>query len=205
MSNTDYPTPKECMRILKEEGCTKRVMIHCATVRAVAERISSRIPDANPRLVTDGAILHDVGRSQTHSIMHAVIGANIAEKRGLPGDLVEIIRRHTGAGIDPDEAEEMGLPPGDYIPRTIEQKIVAHADNLVSDNTVVTVSHSFNKLERKGAHRGAARLMDLHRELSDLYGEDLDCMVDVLGEHPRLKGVYRRRPPPKGPRHPSRL
>lgn len=191
MSSTKYPSDKECIAILREEGCTKRVVVHCATVRAVADEIASMIPEADPDLVVAGALLHDVGRSQTHSIMHAVIGAQIAEKRGLPAEIVEIIRRHTGAGIDPEDAAEMGLPPGDYIPRTIEQKIVAHADNLVSDNTVVTVSHSVEKLERKGAYRGARRVADLHEELSAAYGRDLDCMVDVLGEHPHLKGRVR--------------
>lgn len=190
MSSTEYPSGKECIQILKEEGCTKRVIIHCATVRAVAEQIITRIPEADPDLVAAGALLHDVGRSQTHGIMHAVIGAQIATSRGLPPEIVEIIRRHTGAGIDPEDAAEMGLPPGDYIPRTLEEKIVAHADNLVHDNTVVTVSHSVDKLERKGAHRGAVRVAELHRELSEMYGKDLDCIVDEIGEHPRLKIVH---------------
>ena len=145
--------------------------------------------DAPRDLIYAAALLHDIGRSQTHSIMHAVIGAHIAINRGLSPEIVEIIRRHTGAGIDPEDAKEMGLPDGDYIPRTLEQKIVAHADNLVSDNCVVKVEHSVEKLERKGAHRGAVRVAELHKELSALYGEDLDCMVDVLGEYPRLKGV----------------
>ena len=164
-------------------------MIHCATVRAVAEEIASHIPEADMSLVIAGALLHDIGRAQTHSIMHAVVGAHIAKNHGLPDELVEIIRKHTGAGVDKEDAEELGLPPGDYIPTTLEEKIVAHADNLVSDNCIVHVSHSVEKLERKGAIRGANRVAALHRELSELYGADLDCMTDVLGEYPRLKGI----------------
>ena len=187
---SEFPTDKECLALLKEEGCTKRVIIHCATVRAVAEEIASHIPEANMDLVIAGALLHDIGRSQTHGIMHAVVGAHIAISHGLPTSLVEIIRKHTGAGIDKEDAEELGLPPGDYIPSTIEEKIVAHADNLVSDNCVVPCSHTVDKLEKKGAHRGAVRVVNLHRELSVMYGEDLDCMVSVLGEYPRLKHVH---------------
>ena len=188
-TKSDIPNEKECLALLRDEGCTKRVIVHCATVRAVAEEIASHIPQADMKLVIAGALLHDVGRSQTHSIMHAVVGAHIAINHGLSPEIVEIIRRHTGAGIDAEDAQELGLPPGDYIPTTLEQKIVAHADNLVSDNCVVKIEHSIDKLERKGAHRGAVRVKELHRELSELYGEDLDCMVDVLGEYPRLKGV----------------
>jgi len=188
-TKSKYPSDKECINILRDEGCTKRVIIHCATVRAVAEEMASVIEGADMDLVIAGALLHDVGRSQTHSIMHAVIGAHIAMNRGLPEELIEIIRRHTGAGIDAEDAEALGLPEGDYIPRTLEQKIVAHADNLVSDNCIVTIDHSIDKLERKGAHRGAVRVAELHKELSALYGRDLDCMVEILGENPALKGV----------------
>ena len=184
-----WPSDKECIAILRDEGCSKRVIIHCATVRAVAEELASHIPQADMDLVIAGALLHDVGRSQTHTIMHAVVGAHIVRDRGLPDEIVEIVRRHTGAGLDQQDVEDLGLPPGNYIPETLEQKIVAHADNLVSDNMIVPVSHSIEKLERKGAVRGAQRVADLHRELSEMYGEDLDCMADVLGEMPKLKEV----------------
>lgn len=187
--SSKYPSDRECISILKDEGCTKRVIIHCATVRAVAEEIAGRIPEADMDLVIAGALLHDIGRSQTHTIMHAVVGAHIAAARGLPDEIVEIVRRHTGAGLDQEDVAELGLPPGSYIPETIEQKIVAHADNLVSDNMIVPVAHSVEKLERKGAHRGAQRIVALHDELSRMYGEDLDCMADVLGEMPKLKEV----------------
>ena len=37
MSN--YPNESECIGILKNAGCTKRVIIHCCTVRTVAEQM----------------------------------------------------------------------------------------------------------------------------------------------------------------------
>ena len=46
-----------------------------------------------------------------------------------------------------------------------------------------------SKLVSKGAFRGAERVELLHMELSDLYGEDLDSLVDLLGEYPTLKLV----------------
>lgn len=147
----------------------------------MAERI-----DCDRDLVIAGAILHDIGRSQDHSILHASIGASIAQRYGLPDAIVEIIRKHTGAGLDQEDVLELGLPPGDYMPCTIEEKIVAHSDNLVSDDTVVPHTHSVEKLRNKGADRGAQRIEDLHRELSRLYGEDLDNLVERLGPHPKM-------------------
>ena len=183
-----YPTESECLRILKDAGCKRRVIIHCCTVSTVAEEMIRKI-DCNRDLVIAGALLHDLGRAKDHSILHATIGAEMAEDLGLPKEIVEIIRRHTGAGLDQQDIDEMGLPQGDYIQRTIEQKIVAHADNMVSDNRVVSHQHSVDKLMFKGAERGALRVEMLHKELSDLYGCDLDTIIDEIGEYPKLKHV----------------
>lgn len=186
MSST-IPSDSRCIEYLEEAGCKRRVIIHCCTVNAVAQEIVSRIPGANVELVTAGALLHDIGRSVDHSIMHAYIGSQIAASYGLPQEIVDIIRKHTGAGLDAEDAEEMGLPPADYMPRTVEEKIVAHADNLVSDNRVVDHMHSVSKLRNKGAIRGADRIEALHQELSKLYGDDLDVIPEKIGELPDLE------------------
>ena len=183
------PSDRKCIEFLIDEGCKKRVVIHCCTVRAVADEMTSRIRGVDKDLVTAGAPLHDIGRSVDHSIMHAWYGAQIAERLGLPQAVVDIILKHTGAGLDEQDVEEMGLPKADYMPRTLEEKIVAHADNLVSDNRVVKHDHSVSKLVSKGAFRGAERVELLHMELSDLYGADLDTIPDKIGEYPELKAV----------------
>lgn len=185
------PTDRECIEYLIDAGCKKRVIIHCCTVREVAEKMASRIGSADRPTVVAGALLHDIGRARDHTIMHAYIGSKMVEEYGLPAELVDIVRKHTGAGLDDEDVEEMGLPPGDYMPRTIEEKIVAHADNLVSDNRVVDHNHSVSKLINKGAFRGADRIEYLHMELSDLYGEDLDVMPKAIGEYPKLKTIGR--------------
>jgi uncharacterized protein/tRNA (cytidine56-2'-O)-methyltransferase len=172
--------------MLYDAGCKRRVVVHCCTVKAVAEEIIRNIKGADGRLVLAGAMLHDIGRSVDNSIMHASIGSDIIRKLGLPAALSEIVRKHTGAGLDDDDVREFGLPPGDYIPRTLEEKIVAHADNLVSDDRVVGHMHSVEKLRAKGAVRGAERVERLHWELSGLYGMDLDVIQDIIGEHPRI-------------------
>jgi len=182
-----YPTETDCIRILKDAGCKKRVIIHCCTVRTVAEEMMKKI-DCDRDLVIAGALLHDLGRARDHSILHAMIGAEMAEDLGLSPKIVEIIRKHTGAGLDQQDIDEMNLPQGDYMPKTVEEKIVAHSDNMVSDNMVVNHMHSVDKLLMKGSRRGAEKIERLHLELSKLYGEDLDVIVGILGERPRLVG-----------------
>ena len=166
------------------------MIIHCCTVGAVAAEMLTGI-SADRELVMAGSLLHDIGRAVDNSIMHAVIGSEMVTKMGLSPELASIIKKHTGAGLDALDVAEMGLPPGDYMPATIEEKLVAHADNLVSDDRIVGHIHSVEKLRAKGAHRGADRMEALHWELSKLYGMDLDVIRDILGEYPRLKWASR--------------
>lgn len=182
-----YPNEKECLEILKKAGCKRRVIVHCCTVKTVADEMIKKI-DCDRDLVIAGSLLHDLGRAQDHSIMHAYIGSCMAKELGLPDEIVNIIRKHTGAGLDQQDVAEMGLPQADYMPATVEEKIVAHSDNMVSDNMVVPHTHSVDKLMSKGAERGAHKVERLHLELSKLYGEDLDILVKVLGEYPRITG-----------------
>ena len=180
-----YPNEQQCIALLERAGCTKRVIVHCRTVKAVAELFAKGFA-ADTELIIAGALLHDIGRAKDHTIMHANIGADTAERLGLPKELVSIIRKHIGAGLDDEDAEELGIPKRDYIPRTMEEKIVAHADNMVSDNRIVGHTHTVEKLKAKGSVRGADRVTALHKELSAIYGKDLDEVASSLGETPAL-------------------
>ncbi|HKM13777.1 MAG TPA: HDIG domain-containing protein [Candidatus Methanomethylophilaceae archaeon] len=192
MSKT-YPNEKECIQILNEAGCSSRVILHCRTVKEVADVISKNIPRADKDLVMAGALLHDLGRSRNHTILHAVIGAEMILELGLPKEVAEIVRRHTGAGLDDDDIEAFGLPQGDYFPRTIEQKIVSEADNLVSDSNLVSHLVPVEKLRKKDAPNGAERILALHKELSEEAGFDLDLIIEMIGETPVVDQLQRRR------------
>jgi len=117
---------------------------------------------------------------------HAIVGANMARELGLSEKLVEIIRRHVGAGLDDEDVRNLDLPPGDYMPRTLEEKIVAHADNLTTDDRLWSYQKAQTRMVAKGLFRPADRLKRLHEELSKLFGSDLDLLVFSMGEKPAL-------------------
>lgn len=167
------PNPGQCLQFLRDAGCSEEVIRHCKAVRKVAVRIAKKA-HANIELVEAGALLHDIGRSKTQGIMHGVEGAKIARTLGLPESLINIIERHLGAGIPMDEAIELGLPPKDYLPVTIEEKIVAHADNLIENDHEHQIEKEVEKALQKGHTKHAERLMQLHKELSKRCGMDLN-------------------------------
>ena len=167
------PNPGQCLRLLREAGCSDDVINHCKAVRRVAVRIAKKA-HANIQLVETGALLHDIGRSKTQGIMHGVEGAKIATELGLPVSIVNIIERHLGAGIPIEEAGMLGLPLKDYMPITLEEKIVAHADNLIDNDREHPIEKEVEKALQKGQTKHAERLMELHRELSQRCGMDLN-------------------------------
>jgi uncharacterized protein (TIGR00295 family) len=167
------PSPKECLELLRETGCSDTVIKHCKAVRDVAVCIAQKA-HGDVALVEAGALLHDIGRSKTHGIRHGVEGAKIARKLGLPMSIVCIIERHLGAGIPKEEAGALGLPVKSYMPQTLEEKIVAHADNLIDDSKRQPIEKQVERALHEGYPRYAERLIRLHKELSDLCGIDLN-------------------------------
>ena len=167
------PTPAECIDLLKKEGCSKNVIEHCKAVRDFAVRIAKKA-GADVKLVEAGALLHDIGRSKTHGIKHVLEGIKIAKKLKLSKEIVRIIERHIGAGITSDEAKKLGLPPNNYMPITLEEKIVCHADNLIQSGKKHTIEAELKNAIKKGHKDYAIRLIDLHKELSEICGINLN-------------------------------
>lgn len=167
------PNPEECIRLLRKSGCSEQVIRHCKVVRDVAVRMAEKA-NADVRLVEASALLHDIGRSKTHGIRHAVEGGKIAKKLGLPENIIKIIERHVGAGLPADEAKKLGLPEKDYVPKTLEEKIVCHADSLVDNYKKQRIENEIKKALINSYREYANRLIALHKELSDICGIDVD-------------------------------
>lgn len=112
-------------------------------------------------------MLHDIGRSRTHGLTHAIVGVEIARKHGYSEDVLNIIERHIGAGITESEAEKLGLPVKSYMPETLEEKIVAHADNLVSGSEEVDMDFVIEKWKRRipDSDENIERMIKLDDEL----------------------------------------
>jgi uncharacterized protein len=117
-------------RLLARAGCERPVIAHARAVTDLALRFTES-PLVNRDLVLAGAMLHDIGRGVTHGIDHAQRGAALARSLDLDERIVSIIERHIGAGMTADECSLERIIPRDCIPRTVEEKIVANADNLV--------------------------------------------------------------------------
>lgn len=167
------PGKDDCLRMLREAGCDQAVVDHCVAVSELAVKIAKKCR-ADLELVRVGGLLHDLGRCKTHDIHHAIEGAKIGRELNLPKTIVTIIERHIGGGISPTEAVRLGLPEKDYTPVTLEEKIVAHADNLMSGSRRTRIQEAVTHLTRKGEYEAAQKVLRLHEELSAKCRMNLD-------------------------------
>lgn len=171
------PSREQAIHLLVEQHCPREVIAHVVAVTGVALDLAAKLQakgiEINVPLVEAGALLHDLGRAQSHNVDHGLVGSQLAQKLGLPQSVVDIIKRHVGAGITDEEAEWLGWPKDNYIPATLEEKVVCYADKRIDHEHTVPIEDEILKLQTKGFGEAAERVRRLHAEITHLLGEKL--------------------------------
>jgi uncharacterized protein (TIGR00295 family) len=176
------PDHDQAIEIHSKAGSNEKIVEHCEAVARVARIIARRFADkgiaVDEESIYAAALLHDIGRNRTQNVAHGYVGANLVKEFSVDDKVATIISKHVGAGISSDEAEKLGFPPGDYMPRTLEEKIVCFSDKVVGhDGKVVPFSLEIIKFKKKGLD--VARLEDLKASLQSALGEDPEQVLKL--------------------------
>jgi len=173
------PDAQQALALHRKYGSNDRIVGHCQACARISKLLSERAAaqghPVDEQAVVAGALLHDIGRTQTQLVGHGYVGAGILEKEGVDSVVVEIVRRHVGAGISPEEAVALGFPPGDYIPRTLEQKIVCFADKLLDGDKARPFEEEVKRFVKKG--HDVQRLRRLKEDIDAAVGADAEKLV----------------------------
>ncbi len=159
-----YPEDNELRHIL---------ITHSQSVAQKALQIVSSHPELglDAQFVEEAAMLHDIGIYRTDApgiqcfgsepyILHGRLGAEIMRKEGLERH-ARVCERHTGAGITCEEIIRQGLPlpHHDFLPETMEEKVVCYADKFFSkthldrEKTIGQAENSLAKFGEEGVRR----------------------------------------------------
>ncbi len=130
------------------------------------------ICDAHPelhldrRFVEEAAMLHDIGIFRCDApgicchgtepyLRHGLIGGEIMRNEGFPRH-ARVCERHTGAGLTMEEIikQDLPLPHQDFLPETLEEKLVCYADKFYSK------SHPDREKSFEQAKKSIARFGD---------------------------------------------
>ena len=166
-----YPDDDELRRLL---------LLHSRQVAAKCLEVCGRHPELGvDRLcVEEAAMLHDIGIRWCHApgifcmgdepyLLHGLIGGRLLREAGMVRH-ARVCERHTGAGITRRQIEErqLPLPPDDYLPETMEEKLVCYADMFFSKShpeRVLTVGQIVRSLEPFGSD-GVERFLEWEGE-----------------------------------------
>ena len=167
------------MALHRKYGSNDRTVSHCQASARISKLLSEKAAGhghpVNEEAVVAGALLHDIGRSQTQTVSHGYVGAEILQKEGMDGGVVEIVRRHVGAGISPEEAAALNFPAGDYIPRTLEEKIVCFADKMLDGDKARPFEEEVKRFVKKG--HDVQRLRRLREDVDAAVGADAETLI----------------------------
>ena len=167
------------MRLHRKYGSGVYIVRHCQAVAMaalfLAEEFKRKGQAVDVDAVVAGALLHDIGRSKVQTVRHGVEGAEILEKEDVDRKVVDIVQRHVGAGISPEEAKKLGLHDRDYIPRTLEERIVCFADKMVDAERVRPFGEEVHRFTAKS--HDVTRLLNLKRQLAEELGEDPEKFI----------------------------
>ncbi|NTW65303.1 MAG: HDIG domain-containing protein [Nitrospirae bacterium] len=158
-------------KVLIAAGCSPGVAAHCLAVSRTAVVLAEQMKriSVDRELVRLGGLFHDIGRSRSHDIHHAIVGVQIGREMDFPEPLLTIIERHIGAGITANEAERLGLPIKDYLPITPEEKIVSYADNLTKGADAMPFAVAVQRFRDilGPEHEGIELLYRQHEEIQE--------------------------------------
>ena len=135
-----------------ENNDLKRTLIrHSENVRSKALEIAGKCGlELDLELVSRGAMLHDIGIFKCHApdifctgsspyITHGIIGGKLLRQYGAENHLdlercARICERHTGSGLSVEDifAQRLPLPEKDFLPETLEEKLICLADKFYS-------------------------------------------------------------------------
>jgi uncharacterized protein (TIGR00295 family) len=173
------PNAQQALALHRKYGSSDRTVGHCQACAKISKLLAERaIEHGHPvdeEATVAGALLHDIGRSQAQTVSHGHVGAGILDKEGVDRKVVEIVRRHVGAGISAEEAETLGFPPGDYVPRTLEQKLVCFADKLLDGDKARPFEEEVKRFVKKG--HDVQRLRKLKEDVDAAVGQDAESVV----------------------------
>ena len=137
----------------------------------LAEKIKLREVDMD--LIEIGSLLHDIGRCKTHGFNHALIGAKLIREIGLSERLAKICETHILGGLDKEDAKQVGLPERDFLPQTLEEKIICLADKHIAGTKEVSIEQRFEKWFNKYGKtqiltKAKRRIEEIQKEIEDL-------------------------------------
>jgi uncharacterized protein len=181
----------DSLMLLAEYGKGAPWVKHCLAVADSASmlgRVLESRYSIDQHYLWTGAVLHDIGRCVTHDpILHGVEGYKLLLKLGHAEEAF-VCASHILFGLEASEAVHLGLPARDFIPRTIEERLVPLVDLMIEGVQPTTLDRRFSSLRRRYVKnsflmnrldRAQQRAISFLTQLSEEIGEPVENFMGI--------------------------
>jgi len=179
-------TREESMKLLSAYGQDAGWTKHCLAVAGAAARVGGVL--AKHRTIEgsflwSAALLHDIGRYITHDpLRHGVEGYKLLSELGHEKE-ANVCASHILFGLEATEASRLGLPDRDFMPSTIEEKLVPLVDYLIEYDQPTTLDRRFASLhKRNGDNAFFLSRLDRAQASARLFMTQIEAEIGVSVE-----------------------
>jgi uncharacterized protein len=142
-----YKLHQKYSKGVNQELMLEAVWGHSLIVRDIAQQLVKNLEKRkikiDKKMVEIGCLVHDLGcykcypfygRTDGIYVQHGLAGYKILKKEGFSEEIARMATVHLGVGLVKENVVASGLPleHKDYIPITLEEELVAYADNFHS-------------------------------------------------------------------------
>ena len=135
-------------KYISDEKLKKLLITHSTCVAKKALKVVEDchlFDQVDAQFLIDASMLHDIGVVECNApgiycygmcpyLQHGLAGAEIVSREGLDPRFADVCRNHIGAGLTAKEIMAAGLPlpDEDFLPQTLEEKLICYADSFFS-------------------------------------------------------------------------
>ena len=182
MNSPKMLTRKESMSLLADYGQETGWTMHCYAVAEAAAKVGDVIAKSRPidcSFLWSAALLHDIGRYITHDpLLHGVEGYKILSMLGYEKEAY-VCASHILFGLNAADSSQLGLPSSDFVPRTIEEKLMPLVDYLIEYDQPTTLDRRFSSLrERNDGSSFFLNRLDRAQESARLFMAQIEEEID---------------------------
>jgi putative nucleotidyltransferase with HDIG domain len=179
-------TREDALRLVEEKISNVNLRKHMRATEACLRALAPRF-GADPEMWGMAGLLHDVCYEDAEHAggameLHAQMGAELAEEKGLPQKAAQAIRAHAG-GITRETDLDKALYAVDPLTGLIVAAALMHPENLSGLQTKSVLKRFKDKRFAAGADRDQIRLCsELGMELTEFVSVCLEAMRGIRDE-----------------------
>ncbi len=182
----------DALDLLHEYGNGQPWVAHCMAVSEVAHfcgEVFGQSHQIDIEFLRTAALLHDIGRYKTHDpILHGVEGYRLLNRLGYAHEAF-VCASHILYGLSSGEAAQCGLPRRDFIPSSMEERLVPLIDFLIEFDRPTTLAKRFDSLRARSENQFFLEKLASAERIADDYMEHINRKFSVSIEEMAARAI----------------